>query len=64
MSAITQFLLAAAAFSYLALQHHTHSVQLLWRQSARWLPLAAKRSVAVVYIIVLREEISRTKDVN
>lgn len=61
MGAITQLLLAAVEYSNLALRNHTHSVQL---QSAHWLPAAAKGSAAVVYVIVLSEEISRTNDVN
>lgn len=64
MSAITQLLLAVAAYSNLALRNHTHSVQLLGLQSAHCLPSAAKGTVAVVYIIVLREGISRTNDVS
>lgn len=64
MGAITQLLLAAVAYSNLALQNHAHSVQLPGVQSAHWLPSAAKGSVAAVYIIVLWEKISRTNDVN
>lgn len=64
MGAITQLLLAAVAYSNLALQNHAHSVQLPGVQSAHWLPSAAKGSVAVVDIIVLWEKISRTNDVN